>query len=255
MITPVILCGGSGTRLWPLSRKLLPKQFLPLVSAHTMIQETVLRARRPRRVRRPAAGGRPGAALPRRRAAARDRRAARAHPARAGGPQHRARGRRRRARRAGRRPQALLLVLPSDHAIRDVAAFHAAVRRRARRPSPGAWSPSASRPPAPRRASATSRRASRWPGCPARAPSSASSKSPTPRPRAASSTPARYLLEQRHVRVRRGALPRGARPPPPRDPGGGARAPWQGAARDLDFLRLEREGLRRLARRARGHAR
>jgi len=43
MLVPVILSGGSGTRLWPLSRKLLPKQFLPLVSARTMIQETVLR--------------------------------------------------------------------------------------------------------------------------------------------------------------------------------------------------------------------
>jgi mannose-1-phosphate guanylyltransferase/mannose-6-phosphate isomerase len=40
---PVILCGGSGTRLWPLSRSHLPKQFLPLVSAHTMLQETVAR--------------------------------------------------------------------------------------------------------------------------------------------------------------------------------------------------------------------
>lgn len=42
-IVPVILCGGSGSRLWPLSRTLLPKQFLPLVSEHTMLQETVLR--------------------------------------------------------------------------------------------------------------------------------------------------------------------------------------------------------------------
>ena len=30
-ITPVILCGGSGSRLWPLSRKSYPKQFVPLV--------------------------------------------------------------------------------------------------------------------------------------------------------------------------------------------------------------------------------
>ena len=37
---PVILSGGSGTRLWPLSRGQYPKQFLPLVSNHTMIQET-----------------------------------------------------------------------------------------------------------------------------------------------------------------------------------------------------------------------
>lgn len=40
---PVILSGGSGTRLWPLSRSQYPKQFLPLVSGKTMIQETMLR--------------------------------------------------------------------------------------------------------------------------------------------------------------------------------------------------------------------
>ncbi|MEN8260150.1 MAG: mannose-1-phosphate guanylyltransferase/mannose-6-phosphate isomerase [Pseudomonadota bacterium] len=40
---PVILCGGSGTRLWPLSRALYPKQFLPLVTDKTMLQETVRR--------------------------------------------------------------------------------------------------------------------------------------------------------------------------------------------------------------------
>jgi len=42
-IYPVILCGGSGSRLWPMSRQLLPKQFLPLLSDRTMLQETVLR--------------------------------------------------------------------------------------------------------------------------------------------------------------------------------------------------------------------
>ena len=40
---PVILSGGSGTRLWPLSRSQYPKQFLPLVSDKTMIQETFCR--------------------------------------------------------------------------------------------------------------------------------------------------------------------------------------------------------------------
>ena len=40
---PVILSGGSGTRLWPLSRGQHPKQFLPLVSDQTMLQETILR--------------------------------------------------------------------------------------------------------------------------------------------------------------------------------------------------------------------
>jgi len=42
-ITPVILSGGSGTRLWPLSRKQYPKQYLPLVGDNTMLQETILR--------------------------------------------------------------------------------------------------------------------------------------------------------------------------------------------------------------------
>ncbi|MCQ2592669.1 MAG: mannose-1-phosphate guanylyltransferase/mannose-6-phosphate isomerase [Treponema sp.] len=43
MLIPVILSGGSGTRLWPLSRAKYPKQFLNLFSDKTMIQETVLR--------------------------------------------------------------------------------------------------------------------------------------------------------------------------------------------------------------------
>lgn len=42
-IYPVILSGGSGTRLWPLSRAALPKQLLALVSDQTMLQETALR--------------------------------------------------------------------------------------------------------------------------------------------------------------------------------------------------------------------
>ncbi|PLX74848.1 MAG: mannose-1-phosphate guanylyltransferase/mannose-6-phosphate isomerase, partial [Desulfuromonas sp.] len=43
MILPVILSGGAGTRLWPLSRELYPKQLLPLVGERTMLQDTVLR--------------------------------------------------------------------------------------------------------------------------------------------------------------------------------------------------------------------
>jgi mannose-1-phosphate guanylyltransferase/mannose-6-phosphate isomerase len=40
---PVILSGGAGSRLWPMSREALPKQLLPLISDQTMLQETVLR--------------------------------------------------------------------------------------------------------------------------------------------------------------------------------------------------------------------
>ncbi|HTR16554.1 MAG TPA: mannose-1-phosphate guanylyltransferase/mannose-6-phosphate isomerase [Acetobacteraceae bacterium] len=43
-VVPVILSGGSGTRLWPVSRETFPKQFWPLTSDRTLIQETVLRA-------------------------------------------------------------------------------------------------------------------------------------------------------------------------------------------------------------------
>jgi mannose-1-phosphate guanylyltransferase/mannose-6-phosphate isomerase len=43
MLTPLILSGGSGTRLWPLSREMYPKQLLPLIGKRSMLQETVAR--------------------------------------------------------------------------------------------------------------------------------------------------------------------------------------------------------------------
>ena len=46
-VVPVILSGGSGSRLWPLSREGYPKQFWPLVSDRTMLQETAARANGP----------------------------------------------------------------------------------------------------------------------------------------------------------------------------------------------------------------
>jgi mannose-1-phosphate guanylyltransferase/mannose-6-phosphate isomerase len=50
---PVVLSGGSGTRLWPLSREAMPKQFLSLVSENSLFQETVLRTSRLKDVRLP----------------------------------------------------------------------------------------------------------------------------------------------------------------------------------------------------------
>ena len=41
IIHPVILCGGSGTRLWPVSRKAVPKPFLPLVGEETLFEQAV----------------------------------------------------------------------------------------------------------------------------------------------------------------------------------------------------------------------
>jgi len=43
LLIPVILSGGAGTRLWPLSREMYPKQLLALTGAHTMLQDTALR--------------------------------------------------------------------------------------------------------------------------------------------------------------------------------------------------------------------
>ena len=42
-IVPVILCGGVGSRLWPLSRKSLPKQFAPLIGAQSLFEAAVTR--------------------------------------------------------------------------------------------------------------------------------------------------------------------------------------------------------------------
>jgi mannose-1-phosphate guanylyltransferase/mannose-6-phosphate isomerase len=124
MLTPVILSGGSGTRLWPLSRELYPKQLLPLVGEHTMLQETVLRldglgAAAPIVVCNEAHRFLVAEQLRQLDIAAQaivlEPVARNTAPAIALA-----------ALRAA--PDALLLVLPADHVIRDVAAFQAAVQ-------------------------------------------------------------------------------------------------------------------------------
>src|ERR1700674_2213916 len=41
LVTPVILCGGAGTRLWPVSRERMPKLFVPLIGATTTFQQVL----------------------------------------------------------------------------------------------------------------------------------------------------------------------------------------------------------------------
>ena len=42
-IIPVIMCGGAGTRLWPVSRESMPKQFVPLIGPETTFQQVLAR--------------------------------------------------------------------------------------------------------------------------------------------------------------------------------------------------------------------
>jgi mannose-1-phosphate guanylyltransferase/mannose-6-phosphate isomerase len=136
MLVPVILSGGAGTRLWPLSRELYPKQLLALVGKHTMLQETARRlqglnaggpivvcnqehrflvAEQLRQVKvAPQAivlepfGRNTAPAIALAALTAQTRAVA------AGGD-------------AGKADDPTLLVLPADHVIRDVKAFHKAV--------------------------------------------------------------------------------------------------------------------------------
>lgn len=134
MLIPVILSGGSGTRLWPLSRELYPKQLLPLVGKGTMLQETLARIRGVDQVGAPIVvcneshrflvaeqlreiDAEPQAILlePVGRNTA-PAVAVAAMAAVAGGPA-----------KGSKHDDAVLLVLPADHVIHDVNAFRAAV--------------------------------------------------------------------------------------------------------------------------------
>ena len=125
-IVPVILSGGAGTRLWPLSRELYPKQLLPLLSERSLLQDTARRV----------SGG---AFAPPLVVCNDEHRFIIAEQLRALGLQPTGIVLEPVARNtapavavaakmlSARHPDALMLVLPSDHAITDVAAFHAAV--------------------------------------------------------------------------------------------------------------------------------
>jgi len=129
-VIPVLLSGGSGSRLWPMSRELYPKQLLPLCSDQSMLQETVRRVNTPDSAGRFAApmvicnqehrfviaeqmrqiGIAPGTIVLE--PVARNTAAACAVAA---------------LKALENDPGALILVLPADHLIRDVPAFLTAV--------------------------------------------------------------------------------------------------------------------------------
>src|SRR5436305_13712083 len=52
-IVPLIMCGGAGTRLWPASREVHPKQFLPLFGTRSSFQNTLVRVSDPALFKRP----------------------------------------------------------------------------------------------------------------------------------------------------------------------------------------------------------
>ncbi len=131
MLVPVVLSGGAGTRLWPLSRELYPKQLLPLVGAHTMLQETVLRltglaASAPVVVCNEAHRFLVAEQL---RSIDRSARAIVLEPA--GRNTAPAIALAAHAALAADEGDSLLLVLPADHVIADVAAFQSAVQNAA----------------------------------------------------------------------------------------------------------------------------
>src|SRR3954471_11886633 len=128
IVRPVIMSGGAGTRLWPLSRQTFPKQLLPIVGQESMLQATAARVR--------------GALFDR--------------PIVVAGEEHRFFVKRQLEQAGlevdaillepfGRNTAAaaalaahwamsqgddeLLLLMPSDHVVEDVSAFHEAVRK------------------------------------------------------------------------------------------------------------------------------
>ena len=125
-ITPVILSGGSGTRLWPLSRSARPKQLLALTNAETMLQLTAART-----------SGNDRFGLPTVVASASHADEIEAQLTAAGidgttlilEPAARNTGPAIALAAFAAEPDAILLVMPSDHVITDVAAFHAAIER------------------------------------------------------------------------------------------------------------------------------
>ncbi len=125
-VVPVILSGGSGTRLWPMSRELYPKQFLPLLGDESLFERTLMRVQGVEGVRAPIVvcneEHRFMAAEQLRRVGV-DEWAILLEPVGRNTAPAIAVAALEAVERHG---DAVLLVLPADHMIRDVAAFHRA---------------------------------------------------------------------------------------------------------------------------------
>jgi len=135
MIRPVILSGGSGTRLWPLSRAAYPKQLMPLVGKESLLQETV------QRVNDPALFSAPFLICndEHRFLVAEQLRALRVKPeAIVLEPLARNTAAAVAAAALMAEPSSLLLILPSDHYIQDTGAFRAAAAKAAKAAEAGA---------------------------------------------------------------------------------------------------------------------
>ena len=131
-IHPVILSGGSGTRLWPLSRAALPKQLLPLASKFSMLQETVTRLTGMAEMAAPLmvcnAEHRFMVAEQLRQIEIRPEAIVLEPVGRNTAPAIAVAA----LMLAKQDPDALMLVLPADHLISDVPAFHGAIRSAAK---------------------------------------------------------------------------------------------------------------------------
>src|SRR5262245_7417002 len=133
---PVVLCGGAGTRLWPLSRSHLPKQFLPLVSERTMLQETLARLQGLDAAEAPVV-----IANDEHRFLAAEQLREISSPPQAMLLEPAGRGTAAAAAAAAlilQDPASVMLVLPADHAISNLPQFHAAVRSAVRLAAEGA---------------------------------------------------------------------------------------------------------------------
>jgi len=127
-ISPVILCGGSGTRLWPLSRSTYPKQFLRLTGEYTMLQETLRRLAGLSEITPPIVicnqEHRFLVADSSERSASRRSLLLLEPTGRNTAPAVAAAA----VALSKDEPDSAMLVLPSDHAIQDTGAFHRAIR-------------------------------------------------------------------------------------------------------------------------------